>query len=91
MKQIAYRVFQVKHLGQTETKPARIKIQDNRMDASLTVPRNRDKGADIYDQARYELAKRGIEITAYGLLNDNDTILLSENFSTPLREGENLK
>lgn len=86
-----FRAFKVAYLGSTDTKPARIKITDLRYDKSIIVHYTAKGAKNGEDRAIEYLQSIGINIAAKawaeikGQIHNYD-ILLTDNFSTDLKE-----
>ena len=80
------RMFEVKFLGPTNTRGARVVVKDTRRQPERRVylPYSYEVG-DILKQAEQFLGERGIECSHYGGTKDA-YYLLSEDFSTEIRD-----
>jgi hypothetical protein len=77
-----YRVFSVNYVPATNTRPSRVKVKDLRRNVSKIVSYD-SSDSDMEMTAHKYLLSKGIECTAMGMM-ENDFLLLSEDFETPL-------
>ena len=77
-----FRVFSVKYLPATNTKPSRVKITDERFGVSKTISYGFNS-RDIYDEAEKFLAEKSISVNGLAM-GKNNCFLLSEDFKTQM-------
>lgn len=84
--QVRYRPFAVKFFGPGNVRGSRIKIVDLRHETSETITYDHN-GPRALDQAAAFIESRGIKLEAMALTaNDSGILLLSKDFSTPLKD-----
>jgi len=79
------RVFTVRFLSPTDTRPGRATIKDERHYKRITIPMNCTDD-DIKDTAVRYLESRGIKLTGFAYIeHDNRVLLFTNDFVTQIR------
>ncbi|KKN78327.1 hypothetical protein LCGC14_0351860 [marine sediment metagenome] len=81
-----YRAFDVKYIGPTDTKGARIRIHDTRHDKRIIIDFDYEENNGIYTTAADHLTKfRSIPIIGLSETN-HGYLLFTDNFDTMIKE-----
>ena len=82
-----YRAFHIRYNPPNNCHGARVRIMDNRQKMSIVIPYNHQYD-NIWQIAIVHLLNlpEPIEISAMGMRREEDHVLLTENFTTPIKQ-----